>query len=176
MSRPCRRRRPSSLDDGGISGLFSSGGPSVRFLTRYDGEFSGPRGASEEERGPSRVTHEEERGCRPGGAPGREHGRAARRTPRRGTRPAPGGPARTPGLAAQSRPTAKHSERTLERFSRARAGGGAGKKRGDFCPRVHYHGTWRKQQHDKDSHQQPDPRHLPVLLRLTVIASLGCRY
>src|SRR5574337_1282456 len=38
VSRPCRRRRPSSLDDGGISGLFSSGGPSVRFLTRYDGE------------------------------------------------------------------------------------------------------------------------------------------
>ena len=32
---PCRRRRPSSLDDGGISGLFSSGSPSVRFLTRY---------------------------------------------------------------------------------------------------------------------------------------------
>ena len=26
-ARPCRRRRPSSLDDGGISGLFSSGGP-----------------------------------------------------------------------------------------------------------------------------------------------------
>ena len=41
-SRPCRRRRPSSLDDGGISGLFSSGGPSVRFLTRYDGEVSEP--------------------------------------------------------------------------------------------------------------------------------------
>ena len=41
-ARPCRRRRPSSLDDGGISGLFSSGGPSVRFLTRYDGEVSEP--------------------------------------------------------------------------------------------------------------------------------------
>ena len=26
------------LDDGGISGLFAGGGPSVRFLTRYDGE------------------------------------------------------------------------------------------------------------------------------------------
>src|SRR5574340_690402 len=38
----CRRRRPSSLDNGGISGLFSSGGPSVRFLTRYDGEVSEP--------------------------------------------------------------------------------------------------------------------------------------
>ena len=36
------RRRPSSLDDGGISGLFSRGGPSVRFLTRYDGEVSEP--------------------------------------------------------------------------------------------------------------------------------------
>ena len=30
VARPCRRRRPSSLDDGGISGLFSSSGPSVR--------------------------------------------------------------------------------------------------------------------------------------------------
>src|SRR5574339_720453 len=39
---PCRRRRPSSIDDGGISGLFSSGGPRVRFLTRYDGEVSEP--------------------------------------------------------------------------------------------------------------------------------------
>ena len=29
-------------DDGGISGLFSSGGPIVRFLTRYDGEVSEP--------------------------------------------------------------------------------------------------------------------------------------
>src|SRR5574341_793575 len=42
VARPCRRRRPSSLDGGGISGLFSSGGPSVRFLTRYDGEVSEP--------------------------------------------------------------------------------------------------------------------------------------
>ena len=42
VARPCRRRRPSSLDDGGISGLFSSGGPSVRSLTRYDGEVSEP--------------------------------------------------------------------------------------------------------------------------------------
>ena len=41
VSRPCRRRRPSSRDAGGVSGLFSSGGPSVRFLTRYDGEVSG---------------------------------------------------------------------------------------------------------------------------------------
>src|SRR5574342_465434 len=36
------RSRPSSLDDGGISGLFSSGGPSLRFLTWYDGEVSEP--------------------------------------------------------------------------------------------------------------------------------------
>src|SRR5574340_968721 len=42
LFRSCRRRRPSSLDDRGISGLFSSGGPSVRFLTRYDGEVSEP--------------------------------------------------------------------------------------------------------------------------------------
>ena len=42
VSRPCRRRRPSSRDDGGVLGLFSSGGPSVRFLTRYDGEVSEP--------------------------------------------------------------------------------------------------------------------------------------
>src|SRR5574338_1539772 len=42
VSRPCRRRRPSSLDDGGVLGLFSSGGPSVRFLTWYDGEVSEP--------------------------------------------------------------------------------------------------------------------------------------
>ena len=27
---------------GGVSGLFSSGGPSVRFLMRYDGEVSEP--------------------------------------------------------------------------------------------------------------------------------------
>ena len=33
---------PSSRDDGGVSGLFSSGGPSVQFLKRYDGEVSEP--------------------------------------------------------------------------------------------------------------------------------------
>ena len=33
---------PSSRDDGGVSGFFSSGGPSVRSLTRYDGEVSEP--------------------------------------------------------------------------------------------------------------------------------------
>ena len=32
----------TSHDDGGGSGLFSSGGPSVRFLVRYDGEVSEP--------------------------------------------------------------------------------------------------------------------------------------
>src|SRR5574342_30571 len=35
-------KRSNPLDDGGISGLFSSGGPSVQFLTRYDGEVSEP--------------------------------------------------------------------------------------------------------------------------------------
>ena len=33
---------PHLRDDGGVSGLFSSGGPRVRFLTRYDGEVSEP--------------------------------------------------------------------------------------------------------------------------------------
>ena len=41
-SRPCRRRRPSSRDSGRVSGLFSSGGPRVLFLTRYDLEVSQP--------------------------------------------------------------------------------------------------------------------------------------
>src|SRR5574338_288493 len=59
VSRPCRRRRPSSLDDGGISGLFSSGGPSVRFLTRYDGEVSEPLLG----RQGSRVSMRVARGC-----------------------------------------------------------------------------------------------------------------
>ena len=31
---------PHLPDDGGVSGWFSSGGPSVRFLARYDGEVS----------------------------------------------------------------------------------------------------------------------------------------
>ena len=42
VSRPYRRRRPSTRDDGGVSGLFSSDGHSVRFLPRYDGEVSEP--------------------------------------------------------------------------------------------------------------------------------------
>ena len=31
---------PHLRDDGGVLGWFSSGGPRVRFLTRYDGEVS----------------------------------------------------------------------------------------------------------------------------------------
>ena len=55
VPRPCRRRRPSSLDDGGISGLFSSGGPSVRSLTRYDGEVIEPLVGRQVSRGSMRV-------------------------------------------------------------------------------------------------------------------------
>src|SRR5574337_785246 len=33
---------PHLRDDGGVSGWFWSGGPRVRFLTRYDGEVSEP--------------------------------------------------------------------------------------------------------------------------------------
>ena len=42
LSRPCRRRRASSHDDGGISLFVSSCVASVGFLTRYDGELSEP--------------------------------------------------------------------------------------------------------------------------------------
>ena len=42
LSRPCRKRRPSSRDDGGVSWVFSSWGASVGFLTRYDGELREP--------------------------------------------------------------------------------------------------------------------------------------
>ena len=42
LSRPCRKRRPSSRDDGGVSWVFPSCGASVRFLTRYDGELREP--------------------------------------------------------------------------------------------------------------------------------------
>ena len=38
LSRPWGNTRPSSRDDGGVSGFFLSGGPSVGFLKRYDGE------------------------------------------------------------------------------------------------------------------------------------------
>ena len=42
LSMPCRKRRASSRDDGGISWLFSNCGASVGFLTRYDGELREP--------------------------------------------------------------------------------------------------------------------------------------
>ena len=42
LSRPCRKRRPSSLDDGGVSWVFSSCVASLGFLTRYDGELREP--------------------------------------------------------------------------------------------------------------------------------------
>ena len=42
LSRPCRKRRASSRDDGGTSWLFLSCGASVGFLTRYDGELREP--------------------------------------------------------------------------------------------------------------------------------------
>ena len=42
LSRPCRKRWPSSRDDGGILWVFSSCGASVGFLTRYDGELREP--------------------------------------------------------------------------------------------------------------------------------------
>ena len=41
-SRTWGKRRPSSRDDGGLSGFFSSEGPSVGFLTRYDAKLSEP--------------------------------------------------------------------------------------------------------------------------------------
>ena len=37
LSRPRKKRRPSSPDDEGVSWVFSSCGASVGFLTRYDG-------------------------------------------------------------------------------------------------------------------------------------------
>ena len=42
LSRPCRKRRPSSRDDRGFSWFFLTGGASVGFLTRYDGELREP--------------------------------------------------------------------------------------------------------------------------------------
>ena len=42
LSRPGRKQKSSSLDYGGVSGFFSSGGPSLGFLTRNDGRLSGP--------------------------------------------------------------------------------------------------------------------------------------
>ena len=42
LSRPCRKRRPSSRDDGGVLWVFSSCVASLGFLTRYDGELREP--------------------------------------------------------------------------------------------------------------------------------------
>ena len=42
LSRPCRKRRPSSRDEGGVSWVFSSCSASVGFLTRYDVELREP--------------------------------------------------------------------------------------------------------------------------------------
>ena len=42
ISRPCRKRWPSSRDDGGVLGVFSSCGASVGFHTRSDGELREP--------------------------------------------------------------------------------------------------------------------------------------
>ena len=39
LSRPCRKRRPSFRDYGGVLWVVSSCGASVGFLTRYDGEL-----------------------------------------------------------------------------------------------------------------------------------------
>ena len=39
FSRPCRKRRPSSRDDGGVSWVFSNCGATVRFLTKYEEEL-----------------------------------------------------------------------------------------------------------------------------------------
>ena len=58
-SRTWGKRRPSSRDDGGVVGFFSSGGPSMWFLTRYDGEVSEPLVG----RQGSRVSMRVARGC-----------------------------------------------------------------------------------------------------------------
>ena len=42
LSRPCRKRRPSSRDVGGVSWFFWSCGASVGFLTSYDRELREP--------------------------------------------------------------------------------------------------------------------------------------
>ena len=39
LSRPCRKRKSSNRDDGGLSWVFSSCSTSVGFLMRYDGEL-----------------------------------------------------------------------------------------------------------------------------------------
>ena len=42
LSRRCRKRRPSSRDEGGVSWVFSSCSASVGFLMRYYGELKEP--------------------------------------------------------------------------------------------------------------------------------------
>ena len=42
LSRPCRKRKPSSRDEGGISWVFSSCSANVGFLMRYYGELKEP--------------------------------------------------------------------------------------------------------------------------------------
>ena len=42
LSRPCRKRRPSSRDDGGVSCVFSSCGASVGCLMKYHGDLREP--------------------------------------------------------------------------------------------------------------------------------------
>ena len=42
LFKPCRKRQPSSRDDGVVSWFFSSCGASVGFLTRYDSELREP--------------------------------------------------------------------------------------------------------------------------------------
>ena len=42
LSRICRKRRPSSRDDGGVSCVFSSCSASVGFFMRYEGELREP--------------------------------------------------------------------------------------------------------------------------------------
>jgi len=42
LSRPCRKRRPSSRDDGDSSWFSSSCGASVGFPTKYNGELREP--------------------------------------------------------------------------------------------------------------------------------------
>ena len=42
LSRPCRKRRPSAREDGGVSGVSSSCGACGGFLTRHDEDLREP--------------------------------------------------------------------------------------------------------------------------------------
>ena len=55
LSRPCRKRRPSSRDDRGVSWFFSSYGASMAFLTRYEGELREPLVGCWEVRSPCKL-------------------------------------------------------------------------------------------------------------------------